>query len=225
MATVHGSWPHISPWGAAAWFSAWRVTPAPTSAMRSAGRTWISWSPRRSSTTPGTSDAAPPISPLPPPMGITGTPCIDARRTTTATSAVCSGRTTHNGSATVQPGRRPGWSASRAKTLSVLWSVYTLLTVTASWRACSSAFSDIDTSILRRHDLKVVVRLQDSNEAHRKRQIGNTNSRRLNVLPSFADTRTVWLTPAETRSEAEGEVEKVHAWLFPLYGTECSEVR
>jgi hypothetical protein len=49
-----------------------------------------------------------------------------------------------------------------------------LLTVTASWRACSSAFADIDTSILRRHDLKVVVLLQDPNEAHRKRQIGNT---------------------------------------------------
>src|SRR5215831_8596415 len=172
-ATVHGSWPHVSPWSAAAWFNAWMVTPAPTSAMRSAGRTWISWSPRRSSTSPGTSDAAPPISPLPPPMGITGTPCVDARPTTAATSAVCSGRTTHNGSATVQPGIRPGWSASRAKTLSVLWSVYTLLGGTASWRACSSAFSDIDTSILRRHNLKVVVLLQDPNEAHRKRQMGN----------------------------------------------------
>jgi hypothetical protein len=55
----------------------------------------------------------------------------------------------------------------------VWWSVYTLLAVTASWRACSSAFSDIDTSILRRHDLRVVVLLQDPNEAHRKRQIGN----------------------------------------------------
>jgi len=49
-----------------------------------------------------------------------------------------------------------------------------LLAVTASWRACSSTFSDIDTSILRHHDLKVVVFLQDPNEAHRKRQIGNT---------------------------------------------------
>jgi hypothetical protein len=57
--------------------------------------------------------------------------------------------------------------------LSVWWSVYTLLAVTASWRACSSACADIDTSILRRHDLKVVILLQDPNEAHRKRQMGN----------------------------------------------------
>jgi hypothetical protein len=52
-------------------------------------------------------------------------------------------------------------------------SVYTLPGGTASWRACSSAFADIDTSILRRHDLKVVVLLQDTNEAYRKRQMGN----------------------------------------------------
>jgi len=66
---------------------------------------------------------------------------------TVASSDVCSGRTTHNGWATVQPGIRPGWSASRAKTLSVVWSVEILLGVIASWSACRSAFSNIGTSM------------------------------------------------------------------------------
>ena len=103
----------------AAAFNAAIVAPAPASAMRSAGRIRTSASRHRSSITPGVTDAAPPIRPLPPPRGITGTRCALASRTASCTSAVLWGLTTHRGRADSAPaGSRDGCMASHASRVS-----------------------------------------------------------------------------------------------------------
>ncbi len=142
-ATVQGSWPHINPWGSAASLSALMVTPAPTSAIRSAARISIFCNWRKSSTIPGMTEDAPPISPLPPPTGITGHLAALATRSTEATSSVHRGLTTHKGCTGSPAGKREGCRASRAIKTRVSVSVAIIAGSMASRKICTISSSDI----------------------------------------------------------------------------------
>ena len=145
--SVQGSCPHIRPCGLAAAFTAASVAPAPASAMRSAGRTHTSAMRRRSSTTAGVADAAPPIRPLPPPSGITATRCRLASRSTACTSDVQRGSTTQRGRPGAVPaGSLEGCSASHAITANSASSVRTRDGPNRVARASSTLPGRVDSS-------------------------------------------------------------------------------
>ena len=107
---------NLKPCSAAALFSSASVTPAPITAVPSTGS--ISSSRMREVQTITSVDSdegtAPPTKPVPPPRGISTTPCRSARRTKAEVSATLRGRTT----ARADPDQRPVQSCSYATIVS-----------------------------------------------------------------------------------------------------------